>query len=613
MILNSICIKNFKCVSDSGRIIIDPGVTCLVGKNESGKTAILEALYRLNPIASGHRSSFNELYDYPRRKRAADREIISTLSPCEAEFELDEDDVTNLEKKICPGIVKIGSMTTGRKYNNHLWFDTDIQESRYIEHLINARGLDNQVAHGCSTINDLIDKIEELTDPPEALSDLLDELNGLDLGATVRSEMPKFLYFNEYSTLPGRVSIPYLQSTAEDQLGSGERTALAFLRLAGVDTAEFVENQYEPRKAALEAAAAQISDEVFEFWSQNKSLRIELDVDFGAESEADRLPPFLEIRVYNDRHRVSLNFGERSTGFVWFFSFLAYFSEFRKEGKRLILLLDEPGLGLHASAQADLLRFIDERLAPCSQVIYSTHSPFMIKSNALQRVRTVEDRDEVGTVVSEDVYGVSRDTIFPLQAALGYELSQSLFVKADNLVVEGPSDILYMQILSEHLRGLGRSGLDARWALVPAGGIDKIPTFVALLGTQLNLSVVTDGATGSNQRLEDMVRKGLLKQGKWIPLTDITGGKQADIEDLFEPDFYLELLVESGVGKFTMDDLPQGGRIVNRIEQFLGCKYDHYQPAFYFLKEQAALVSHVDSATVDRFERLFERLNSMLS
>ena len=101
---------------------------------------------------------------------------------------------------------------------------------------------------------------------------------------------------------------------------------------------------------------------------------------------------------------MSVPFDERSRGFVWFFSFLAYFNKLEgSEENDLILLLDEPGLSLHGVAQGDLLRLIEERLAPNHQVIYTTHSPFMVEPKALNRVRTVVDVDEVGTKISADV------------------------------------------------------------------------------------------------------------------------------------------------------------------------------------------------------------------
>lgn len=56
MILRAVQIQRYKCIEDTGTVHLDPRLTCLVGKNESGKTAFLETLYRLSPIASGLRT-----------------------------------------------------------------------------------------------------------------------------------------------------------------------------------------------------------------------------------------------------------------------------------------------------------------------------------------------------------------------------------------------------------------------------------------------------------------------------------------------------------------------------------------------------------------------------
>ncbi|HEX4024288.1 MAG TPA: AAA family ATPase [Steroidobacteraceae bacterium] len=182
---------------------------------------------------------------------------------------------------------------------------------------------------------------------------------------------------------------------------------------------------------------------------------------------------------------LSLPFGERSSGFQWFFSFLSAFSAYEGSKDPIVILLDEPGVGLHARAKKDFLRFIDERLSR-RQVIYSTHSPFMVQPNRLERARLVEDRGlKVGAVVTSDVLTTDADTLFPLQGALGYDIAQHLLIGQDNIVVEGASDYIYLTVLSEHLAEQGRAALDARWSPVPVGGADQIPTFMALLGIHL--------------------------------------------------------------------------------------------------------------------------------
>jgi predicted ATP-dependent endonuclease of OLD family len=296
---------------------------------------------------------------------------------------------------------------------------------------------------------------------------------------------------------------------------------------------------------------------------------------------------------------------------MWFFSFLAAFSEYRGKGK-MILLLDEPGLGLHAAAQGDLLRFIDERLAPEHQVIYTTHSPFMVDATRLQRVRTVEDIDGEGTKISADVLSMSKDTRFPLQAAFGYELAQTLFLGPNNLVVEGPADYLYIQVMSGHLRSIGKIGLDSHWVIVPVGGLDEIPTFVALLGAQLNVAVVFDVASGGTQKVNSLVERGIIGGQNLIPLNEISHTPEADIEDLFDENFYLDLIDRSGAPSLKAVKLKGSGRITKRIDAAIGTTFDHYQPARYLLEHQVELLKGIDTATIDRFEELFKRANTLV-
>lgn len=186
------------------------------------------------------------------------------------------------------------------------------------------------------------------------------------------------------------------------------------------------ESNFEAFKAQLEATSNSITDEMFEYWSTNQNLEIRFEIEHAPNSVR-----YLNIRIYNSKHRVTLPLKNRSKGFLWFFSFLVWFSKIQGDkNSKYILLLDEPGLSLHASAQNDLLRFIDEKLAPDYQVIYTTHSPFMIDSLKLNEVRTVYDTQnpKVGSVVSDAVQEKDSDTLFPLQAALGYTIAQNLYV-----------------------------------------------------------------------------------------------------------------------------------------------------------------------------------------
>ncbi len=215
--------------------------------------------------------------------------------------------------------------------------------------------------------------------------------------------------------------------------------------------------------------------------------------------------------------------------------------------------------------------------------------------------------------MSADVLGTSRDTLFPLQGALGYQLAQTLFVGPDNLVVEGPSDYVYLTVVSEHLRSLDREGLDPRWTIVPAGGLDKVPTFIALLGSQLHVTVVLDVAAGGSPKIDRLVERGLLAPDRLIPLTQFTSSAEADIEDLFEVDLYLELLRASGAVEGGLEGMTPNGRIAKRVEAAVGGRYNHYTPAALFLRKQGDWLPRLDNATLDRFESLFTRVNQTLS
>ena len=353
---------------------------------------------------------------------------------------------------------------------------------------------------GTERDKDAVARIEALRAEVENWLTIVGAPLSAEARAQIDAALPRFFYFDEYSTLPGRCELRPLLEKKQGATDDRENTVRALLRLSGVTGAEFLDNQFESRTAELEAAANEITHEVFNYWTQNQNLRVEFAIDTQTDSltqnqqvrtpqgqqatvpvERHTLRHFLDIRLHDTRHLVTTNFERRSTGFQWFFSCVAAFSEF-DERRDVIILLDEPGTGLHARAQSDLLRYVDERLAVGRQVLYSTHSPFMINPKHLERARLVEDNStmrnpDIGTRITDEVLQANKETIYPLQAALGYDLAQLLFTGPHQLIVEGSSDLIYLSALSDHLIGLKRTGLDSRWTIVPVGGADKVPTF----------------------------------------------------------------------------------------------------------------------------------------
>ena len=320
------------------------------------------------------------------------------------------------------------------------------------------------------------------------------------------------------------------------------------------------------------------------------------------------------LPIYS-KHRVTLPLKNRSKGFLWFFSFLVWFSKIQgNKDSKYILLLDEPGLSLHASAQNDLLRFIDEKLAPEYQVIYTTHSPFMIDSLKLNEVRTVYDTQnpKIGSVVSDAVEEKDSDTLFPLQAALGYTIAQNLYVSPQNLLVEGISDLVYLNHFSTILKSMGKEGLSDDVTIVPVGGADKIATFISLMrGNELSTVCLLDTFTdqGAEVRLKRMVEQKIIADKKILYYHSIIGQAFADIEDLFSKEEYLILYNGAFGTSVQIENLDVNKPIMSQLKRINGNKsFNHYSPANYMAKNVGAFT--FSQETIERFEKLFVQINS---
>ena len=125
MILRSFQVRNYKNVRCSGEVTVEDGTTCLVGKNESGKSALLQALYRLNPVSTGHPDTFAALRDYPRRDYAKERDQAPAARPITATFELDDEDLRIVEKAHGRGVLASRLVTASRTYENELVVELD--------------------------------------------------------------------------------------------------------------------------------------------------------------------------------------------------------------------------------------------------------------------------------------------------------------------------------------------------------------------------------------------------------------------------------------------------------------------------------------------------------
>ncbi len=381
-----------------------------------------------------------------------------------------------------------------------------------------------------------------------------------------------------------------------------------------------------------------MTEEIAKYWSQERDLRVSFHLYPGRPGDPAPFDQGLvfETRIVNTKSNLSLNFEERSTGFVWFFSFLVWYSDvLRRHGENLLILLDDPGLGLHAKAQWDLLRYINKSLAPRYQLAYATHSPFMIDPEKLAWVRTVEEIIEetpdgrlnhVGTKVGDEVLSTDHDTLLPLQASLGYRIMRDLAGDKRLLLVEKPSDVLFLEWFSARLHEQGRTGLHRAWTVVPCGDLVRLAALAGLLANEaqgyavlLSLSEEHPDVAGRPELSR------MLEKCHAFPLRRYAEPAESTIEDLVGAELY-----------FALTDrayrLPRKQRLASNVDPnpsvpVLQTAYDVFAtngqarrgfdpmvPAEYLFKGNNRKLRRLGGldAAMARFERLFTAVNACL-
>jgi hypothetical protein len=301
----------------------------------------------------------------------------------------------------------------------------------------------------------------------------------------------------------------------------------------------------------------------------------------------------------------------------------------------LVILLDDPGFGLHAKAQEDLLQYISEELEPYYQVVYTTHSPFMLDARKLRRARTVEDvvgrsddgREKyMGTKVGDRSLSTDADTLVPMQAALGYEITQTLFAGENILLVERPSDLLYLRWFSERLAQKGRTALDRAWTIAPCGDIQKMCALMSLLRVgKPNVAMLLDGAVGRKKNGLSPEDSDLLKGCRVFTADMYVDTDGGSIEDLMGRRAYFALVnscyklprkYELHASNEVLSSVPV---VKEAVEHFRVLPsgmpvLDRYAPAEHLVESGRKLARKLRDLDegLDRFERLFVELNSSL-
>lgn len=625
--LEKVEIYKYKSIEDTQSFNVGDNITILVGMNESGKTNILEALAKVNYFNNDKSFQFDKTHDYPRKELKQIKDEFPHAVTCF--YDISEE----LQKEIYDNLridkFSIEKFSYTKDYNNNgVYAGIDIENKKFIE--LYFKNFKEKVETTIYTdmlnikniqdIDSIIEKVKNIENNEELLESLeyLKNIYQFDnsiyqyiIKKLIEPNLPKFLYYDEYYSLPARVCIENLKN---GKLENEElKTAKALFELAEIDIDTIIKsNNFEEFNAELEATQLLITKEIFKFWDTNKNLQIR----FKIEPKLEQNNHILNVRVENTDKGVSLPLDKRSKGFNWFFSFLVWFKKIQEDkNSQYILLLDEPGLNLHAMAQGNLLTFLEE-LSENYQIIYTTHSPFMIDSNHLDRVYTIYETKD-GSIIFDSVQQKDANTLFPLQAALGYSIAQNLFVNKNNLVVEGISDLVYLNYMSSLLKENDKEGLNDDIVIVPVGGADKVSAFISLMrGNKLNIVCLLDTFTEQKPKanIENLAKEKIIKEGNLKFYSDFVDNLNiANIEDIFSVKEYLNLFNEEfkEYNDINESDIHKSKTILDSINKIIEKdRFNHYRPAK-LLASKVLKINDFEQNTINRFETIFKTINNI--
>ena len=551
-------VQKYRSVRDTGPFEVESIKTILVGANEAGKTAILQALQHINP-PKGTRP-LDPLRDYPR---AEYNDITSgkvkpeNVTVAEGCFALEPGDVDSF-----PAEFQSCTYSVGVRLNNERWHRLNggpqlptyaslkkdfLRLAAHLDARVKATAADapkpsvpsEQLNAVNSTFNESAAITAAQADALQAWLEsnlpLIDESNQTEqdrydslisslkipklrdaLTAGLWKRLPVFVLFSNYFRVRPLIHLDHLARRVESNLlddDSYDYGNNCLLQLLGFSARELsnlgrapepapgdvnalknYQDQLDRRSYQLNAASVRLSDEIRKVWNPDSK-----------RGEAERLrvtadSQYLKVVVEDDLG-VEIELDQRSEGFQWLTSFfIVFFAEAGDKHDNAILLLDEPGLSLHGLKQREFRNTIS-RLAETNQTIYTTHSPFLVGPNELDIVRVVEMTDrKVGTKVHTNITAKDPASLLPLQEALGYDLAQSLFGQERNLVMEGLTDYWYLEAMSHLLRDAKIVNLNEKIALVPANTAGKVVYYATILFSQkLKVAALLDSDSAGDQ------------------------------------------------------------------------------------------------------------------
>lgn len=669
-------VQGYRSIIDSGWFDVENGKTILVGPNEAGKTAILQALQKLNPPKGTE--LFNPLRDYPRAKYDEDIEKggvnPNKITVVEGHFTLDEKDKDDLPEGYRDLIYVYGrhlDNTTWHRLDNipkrlsYSEIEKDLQKmllhfqetagtQGVAEATINAiqTELNNIVMSMTKTSIILVKKADELKGWMKKHIKFLDDDNTKEnerydkldeqlmrpseydsVLTACEKKLPQFILFSNYfrikPVLHLRKLADRIASNALDdsQYDYGNICLLKFLgftpkELADAgDTTKFNnlndKSQYERYKAQLDerdyklnAATIRLTQAIREVWNPTQDSRDANKLRIKVDGQ------YLKV-VVEDELGVEVELDQRSEGFQWMVSFyVVFFAEASDKHKNAILLLDEPGQSLHALKQSEFRETLS-KLSLQNQTIYTTHSPFLVGTDELDKVRVVEMVDRTtGTKVHLSLTATDDGAILPLQEALGYDLAQSMFFHKKNLVLEGLTDMWYLEGLSNLLMAAGKSGLNDQIALIPANCASKVVYFATILRAQnLKIAALLDSDAEGELAAKQDTLVNALGNKRILRTKDVYDGQVTtpEIEDILRVTLLTIAKEQYGWDATSIAQTQDKRPIVNILESVAKKEFSKFKLAKAFIRwSREHEITDLQPNEVVYAEKLIEKVNKAL-
>lgn len=654
-------VTNFRSIIDSGWVNTGD-IAVIVGKNESGKTSLLKALWKFNPFEKQPYSLDREWPRGRRKERSTESVVV------EAEFSFTPDELDEL-RNIHDSVQSVTGVRIKRKYDGGFIYSflpenpdnspvLDWTVSLLERELGSPNGSDHFKSQYKAAWTAFLEEVREKGGAVHASKQLPSfkaRLNGFispnypdnqqdmtvvgTLGTkcdsvvkTLKSDtplrraidtahewLPTFVYMDDYRIFTGEAQLDEVKQRFDNKKPwDSDYTVKVIMEQAGLDLDDEVKkaqvDDREQRMLDMNDASMTLTNEIAERWSQKR-----YEVQFSADG-------FHFITFVKDADSKTLvPLEERSKGFQWFFSFdMLLMTETRGRFENCVILLDEPGLHLHAAAQRDLLKRM-KAYAKGNQLIYSTHLPFMIDFTRLDNIYVCEDKGgTAGVKVHQDWASADKDARFTLQAALGLSWSQSLFVGQYNLVVEGITDFWYLTTVAEMFREAGEASLDEELVVTPAGGASKVAYVGTILrGQELNVAVLLDSDAEGTSAYEQLVHNWILEDRHVFLLGKVLGESGTRcVEDLFDEAMYVAAVEESYKAELSgkklaltpRDDAGILDRVQDAMERIGIQKFNKGRPAKLLMRRMATMkLGDLSPTCAERFRMVFKQVNTTVA